>query len=38
VVGTDLDETKVEIARAEAATAGVVNLEFRVQAWGRRAA
>jgi SAM-dependent methyltransferase len=30
VVGTDLDETKIEIARAEAATAGVGNVEFRV--------
>jgi SAM-dependent methyltransferase len=30
VVGIDLDEAKIEIARAEAAAAGLANLEFRV--------
>jgi ubiquinone/menaquinone biosynthesis C-methylase UbiE len=31
VVGTDLDATKVELARAETAEAGVDNTEFRVE-------
>jgi SAM-dependent methyltransferase len=31
VVGTDLDATKVELARAETADAGVDNVEFRVE-------
>jgi SAM-dependent methyltransferase len=30
-VGADLDETKLELARAEAATAGVENIEFRLE-------
>jgi SAM-dependent methyltransferase len=30
VVGTDFDETKIEAARVEAASAGVRNIEFRV--------
>ena len=30
VVGTDFDETKLELARVEAASAGVRNIEFRV--------
>jgi SAM-dependent methyltransferase len=30
VVGTDLDDTKLSLARAEAAAAGVENIEFRV--------
>ena len=30
VLGTDLDDAKVEMARAEAAAAGLDNVEFRV--------
>jgi 2-polyprenyl-3-methyl-5-hydroxy-6-metoxy-1,4-benzoquinol methylase len=30
VVGTDLDATKVDLARSETATAGVDNIEYRV--------
>jgi 2-polyprenyl-3-methyl-5-hydroxy-6-metoxy-1,4-benzoquinol methylase len=31
VVGTDIDETKLELARAEALPAGVENVEFRLE-------
>lgn len=31
VVGTDVDETKLELARSEAASAGLRNVEFRVE-------
>jgi SAM-dependent methyltransferase len=31
VVGVDLDDTKIELARAEVANAGVGNVEFRVE-------